>query len=160
KLAALKLEQAEMLANAPVLFLAGQVRAAWTPTRTDTGNPYQVDPYNDFFGGVALGLQFDIDPWLARAKAAGAEALGEEIVALERFATTGIPLQVKKARDEVQRYRQLTELSQAGVKAARQWMTFAGAAYTTGTGEAKDVLEGLVAYLSARRGHYESIYNY
>ena len=36
-------------------------------------------------------------------------------------------------------------------------MIFAGAAFATGTGEAKDVLEGLAAYLSAKRSHYESL---
>ena len=36
-------------------------------------------------------------------------------------------------------------------------MIFAGAAFATGTGEAKDVLEGLAAYLQAKRSHYETL---
>ncbi len=160
KQAALKLEEAEALANAPVLALAGQFKGSWTPTRTNTTNPYRYDPYNDISGGVALALQFNIDPALASARAEGARAIGEEVSALERFASTGIPLQVKKAHGEVLRFRKLTDLGQDGVVAARKWMTFAAAAYVSGTGEARDVLEGLVAYLQARRGHAEAMYSY
>jgi outer membrane protein len=160
KRATLALEQAEKLANAPVLFVAGQFSGAWTPTRDDTDNPYQNDPYNDLFGGVAVGAQFNLDPWNAAAKAEEARALGDEVAALSRFAASGIPLQVRKAHGEVLRYRTIVGISDVGVTATRKWMTFAAAQYGTGLGEARDVLEGLVAYLQARRGYFESVYNY
>ncbi|MDH5256771.1 MAG: hypothetical protein OEX07_02145, partial [Gammaproteobacteria bacterium] len=44
--------------------------------------------------------------------------------------------------------------------AANKWVVFSGAAYAAGTGEVKDVLEGIVASLSAKRDYYESMLNY
>lgn len=160
KKAAAALEKAELLANAPILGIAGQFRAAWTPTRDNTQNPYHYDPYNELFGGIALGLVFDLDPALSLAKAEGARALASQVEALEEFAKTGIPLRVRKAFSDLGSFRRQAELSKQGVKAARKWMMFSAAAYGTGTGEAKDVLEGVVAYLQAKKGEYDSLHGY
>ncbi len=158
--AAISLEKAEKLANLPIVFLGGNFRFDWAPTRTDTDNPYHMDEYNNLYGGLALGLQFNIDPALASAKADEAKALGQEVAALKQFAESGIPLQVRKAHQEVSQAAQVAKISKRGEKAARKWMTFSAAAYATGTGEAKDVLEGLVAYLQAKRSYYESLLNF
>jgi outer membrane protein TolC len=160
KNAATSLRESELLAMAPIAFVAGQFRAAWSPTRDDADNPYHYDPYNELFGGIAVGLQFDLDPALALAKAEQAEALLEQVEALEKFAATGIPLRVRKAHGEVTRHIEAARLSRDGVKAARKWMAFSAAAYMTGTGEAKELLEGLVAFVQAKQGYYESLQNY
>ncbi len=49
------------------------------------------------------------------------------------------------------------KLSDEGAVATRKWMIFAGTAYATGTGEAKDVLEGVAAYMLAKKGYYETL---
>jgi outer membrane protein TolC len=159
KEAALSLEQAEKLANAPVVFLGGQFNADWTPMRPDVKNPYYYDPYNQVFGGVAIGLMFDIDPAKARAKAAQARALLTQVEGLEKFARTGIPLEVRRAHDDAVQSKRIAAVAEQGATAARKWMIFAGAAFATGTGESKDLLEGLAAYLQAKRSHYESLQN-
>lgn len=155
--AASALARAEQLANAPVLLLAGTLSASWTPTRDDAANPYHYDPYNELVGGVAVAVKWDFDPALAAARSDGAEALSERVVALRAFAESGIPLQVSKARQEVARHRDLEVLAREAVTATRRWMLFASTAYKTGTGEARDLVEGLVAYLQARRTHYEHL---
>ncbi|MGI5861811.1 MAG: TolC family protein [Myxococcales bacterium] len=157
KQAALALERAERLANLPVVALAGQFQASWTPTRDDSKNPYHVDPYNDLFGGVALALQFDLDPALAKAKGDAARAMGEQVAGLEKLATTGIPLEVRKAREEEIQARRMLELSKKGSVATRKWMIFAGTAYASGTGETKDLLEGIAAHLQAKKAYYDNL---
>jgi outer membrane protein TolC len=157
KTAALSLADAERLANAPVVFAAGQLRADWAPTRTNVKNPYFYDPYNGVTGGVAVGLLFDLDPARAAAKGAQADALGEQVDALAAFAATGIPLEVRKARDDLAQATELFAVAGDGSVAARKWMIFAGTALATGTGEAKDVLEGLVSYLTAKKTEYEAL---
>ena len=158
--AAAALIKSEAATSWPIVFLAGQLTADWTPQRDDGKNPYWFDPYNQVFGGVALGLRFDVDPAKTSALVEGAEATRDEVDALRRFASTGIPLQVRKAQLDLEQQRALVELSTEGVKATRKWMAFAGAAYKTGTGEARDVLEGLVAYLQAKRGYYDALLAY
>lgn len=155
--AALSLADAERLANAPVVFAAGQVKADWAPTRTNVKNPYFYDPYNGVSGGVAVGLLFDLDPAKAAARTDQAEALGAQVDALSTFASTGIPLEVRKARDDLAQATEILAGAGTGAVAARKWLVFAGAAFATGTGEAKDVLEGLVAYLTAKRTEYEAL---
>ena len=155
--AAAALAEAERRALWPVLFAAGTINVSWTPTRDHLDNPYHYDLYNDLTGGAAIGFQFDLDPALARAKAQQAEAMLAQVDALGRYAATGIPTQVRKAYDDVRRLRRLVALGKQGVKAARKWMTFGASGYLAGTGEARDLLEGLVAYLSAKRNYYEQL---
>jgi outer membrane protein TolC len=160
KKASLALADAERLANAPVLFLGGEFEYNWTPMRDDVRNPYVYDPYNEVNGGVALGLQFDLNPWAAKAKTKQAEAMHDQVLALQQFAKTGIPLQVKKAYDETRYWLRIAQAADQGSRATQKWMVFAFAAFKTGTGEARDVIEGLVAHLQARRGYFEAVLNH
>ncbi len=160
KAAAANLAKAEARANFPVLFAAGQLTFDWTPMRDDIANPYVYDIYNQIVGGVALGFMFDLDPARAAARTQGAEAISRELEALEQFAKTGIPLRVRKAVSDRDRTRKLAEFSEEGVRATKKWMAFTAAQYLTGTGEAKDLLEGLVAYLSARKSHAQAVHDY
>lgn len=156
-LAALSLEDAERLAVAPVVFAAAQIDLNWTAMWPDSPNPYLYDRFNDITPGVAVGLQFDVDIAKAKAKGDGARALRAQVAGLAKFAATGIPLEVRKARDDAVQADKLVKLSDEGAVAARKWMIFAGTAYVSGTGEAKDVLEGIAAYLQGKKGYYENL---
>lgn len=160
KKAAAALADSERMASLPVLFLAGQLRVDWAPTRDNPTNPYHYDPYNGIVGGIALGVQFSLDIARASARADQALATLEQVEALGRFAATGIPLQVRKAYREVEQARQLVEITSEAVKATRKWMTFSASAYNTGTGEARDVLEGLATFVAARRNQLEALRDY
>ncbi|MBT6180223.1 MAG: TolC family protein [Deltaproteobacteria bacterium] len=158
--AALAWKDAEALSSMPTLFLAGTIESDWTPMRDDSKNPYHYDPYNGLTAGIAMGLQFNFDPWHSVARANQADAKHAEVSAMRRFAETGIPLQVKQSYEDFQLQRELEELSRSSVKSARKWMTFAASAFATGTGPARDVLEGVAAYSKAKFTHYESLFNY
>ncbi len=120
KQAALSLEQSEKLANAPVVFLGGQFNADWTPQRPDIKNPYYYDPYNQVFGGIALGVLFDIDPWKASAKAAQARGLQKQVEGLEKFAGTGIPMEVRKAHDDAVQAKRIAAVAADGARGHAQ----------------------------------------
>ncbi len=158
--AALALEDAERLAMWPTLFVAGQFHYAYTSNHAADGNPWHIDNFNSLAGGIALGLKIDLDPAQALAKVEVAKAYQAQVEALQRFAATGIPLQVRRAYDDRARARKIYKLSTQGVLATRNWMTFASTAYGSGTGEARDLLEGLVAYVQAKRSHYENLQAY
>lgn len=158
--ATLALAKAEFLANLPVLALAVTARGAYTPTVEDTINFYHNDPFNDFFAGVALVVQFDLAPWTAAAKEEAALAQHAEIEALHRFASTGVPLQVRLAYDQLGQARELVAITKDATKATKRWVTFAAAAFASGTGNAQDMLEGLAAYLQAKNAEYESLRDY
>jgi outer membrane protein TolC len=158
--AAESLARMEARADLPVMALVGQLAASWTPNRDDAENPYAYDPYNEISGGVALAFQFDVDPARSRARSEGARSLGAQVEGLARYAATGIPVEVRRARDEALQAKRLAALSQQGSSATRKWMVFAGSAYAAGTGETKDVLEGLAAYAQARKGYFDAVLAY
>lgn len=158
--AAQALERAERGAYKPTVFIAGTFGHSWTPTRDDTDNPYHYDVYNDLSGGVAVGLLLNLDLAQAIAKGDQASAITRQIQAKARFAATGIPLQVTKAHGEVLRHHRMIEVEKTAVTEARKWMTFAGAAYSGGIGEAKDLMEGLAAYVKTRQDYYETLRAY
>ncbi len=41
--------------------------------------------------------------------------------------------------------------------ATKKWLNFASSAYLSGTGEARDMLEGMGGYLQARRNYLEAV---
>ncbi len=155
--AAIALGESERKANLPVVLLAGQLTAAWSPVRTSATNPYWYDPYNTLTGDVALALHWDFDPAKAKARSDAAQALTEQIDGLGKFASTGIPLEVRKAHDDLVQARRLAVLSEQGSASARKWMTFAAIAFASGTGETRDVLEGIAAYVSSRRAFFDAL---
>ncbi len=158
--AALSLKEAEHLANYPIFFFAGYANLNYTHIRTDTPNPYHFNPYNLRTGGIGLGLVFDLDPTLTKAKEASAQGIVNRVQALKAFASTGIPVQVKKSYEESKQYYQFITYTQNGMNAAKKWMLFSAADYMAGVGEAKDLLEGVGAFVKARKDYYENLKDY
>jgi outer membrane protein len=155
--AAISFEEAERLAMMPVAFVAGQLDLNYTPMWPDSPNPFHYDRYNDITPGAAIGLQFDIDIAKSLARAKSAHGTVEQVEGLKKFASTGIPMEVRKAYDDAVQAEKLLKLSDEGSVAGRKWMIFAGSAYVAGTGEAKDLLEGMVAYLTAKKSYYDAL---
>ncbi len=91
------------------------------------------------------------------AKAYSARGVVEQVEGQKKFAATGIPLEVFKAYEETVQAQALTKLSDQEASAAKKWLVFAGTGYAAGTGEAKDVLEGLVAYMTAKKAYYDAL---
>ncbi len=148
--AALSSAEAERLADAPVLLRAGTLNASWPPTRDDALDPYHDARYNELVGGVALALQWDFGAPMASARTDGARAISGRFVAVQRFADSGIPLRMSKARQEVARPRDVAALAGEGGTATRRRMLFLPAADETGTGEARELPEGPVAHLQPK----------
>jgi outer membrane protein TolC len=155
--AAISFEEAQRMANRPVALIAGQLTFDYTPTRDRDNNPWHHDTYNRIVGGVALALRFNLDPWATKARGDSAHGLLEQVDGLARFAETGIPMEVRKAYETVNQAREVFSAASDGATAARKWMLFAAAGYVTGTTEARDLLEGVAAYVNARKGYFDSL---
>lgn len=155
--AARAFKRAEMFSSNPTAFVAAQLDLNWTPMWPVQDNPWAFERFNLISPGVAAGLQFDIDVAKSLAREYGAEGLVQQIEGLKKFAATGIPMEVRKAYDDAVQAEALAKLSDEQSSAGKKWLVFAGAGYAAGTGEAKDVLEGLVAYMTAKKGYYDSL---
>jgi outer membrane protein TolC len=158
--AAENLARMEEKALYPVVAVVGKLNASYSPNREDPKDYYAYDPYNELSGGLALAFQFDVDFAKTRARTKGAQSLSAQVDGLARFAATGIPVEVRKAHDEAEQARKLVELSAQGSSATRKWMAFAAAAFAAGTGESRDLLEGVAAYAQARKGYFDALLAY
>ncbi|MGQ0508622.1 MAG: TolC family protein, partial [Myxococcaceae bacterium] len=157
EIAAAAFEKSEKLSSMPTFFIAGQIDLNWTPMWPDASNPYAWDRFNDITPGAAVGLQFDVDIAKSYAKAKTAHGTVEQVEGLKKFASTGIPMEVRKAYDDHVQAERLLKLSDEATVSGRKWMIFAGSAFAAGTGEAKDLLEGMVAYLQGKKGYYDNL---
>jgi outer membrane protein TolC len=155
--AAKAFELSEKMSSNPTAFIAAQADVNWTNMWPNQDNPFAFNRFNVITPGVAVGLQFDVDVMKTWAKAYGAHGLVEQVEGLKKFAATGIPLEVRKAYDDAVQAEQLTKLSDEQATAGKKWLVFAGAGYAAGTGEAKDVLEGLVAYMTAKKAYFDNL---
>jgi outer membrane protein TolC len=155
--AAAAFELSERLSSNPTAFIAMQLDLNWTPMWPKQDNPFAFDRFNTITPGAAIGLQFDIDVAKSLARSYGAKGLIEQVEGLKKFAATGIPMEVRKAYDDAVQAEQLAKISDDQASAGKKWLVFAGAGYAAGTGEAKDVLEGLVAYMSAKKSFYDAL---
>ena len=129
----------------PYLFMAGEFSFDWTPMR-DMRNPYHFDPYNGTWGGLALGLRWDLD-WAGSA--ARREGWGSSEISSKRLS--------KLASDWAEILALVTQVNQAkkqaisfaGGRAARKWMLSASAGFSLGTASAR--ICSRASWPSARR---------
>jgi outer membrane protein TolC len=147
----------ELLSSNPTAFVAAQIDLNYTPMWPVQDNPWAFDRFNAITPGLAVGLQFEVDLAKSLARNYGAQGLVEQVEGLEKFASTGIPMEVRKAFDDAVQAEALAKLSEDSANAGKKWLVFAGTGYAAGTGEAKDVLEGLVAYMQAKKGYYDAL---
>lgn len=154
------LVSAEKADRYPLIFLAGEVQYDQSSVRDDQKNPWLNDPYNGLTGGVAVGAKFDFAPRTLSAKAAALQAEADKLREKERFARTGIELQVKNAWQNASEAKDNIDSAKRGLDAAQRWVMAAGLVYGIGTGEAKDALEGLAAKAKAEKDYYQAIYDY
>jgi len=157
KTAVTALVRSERLSALPVLFAAAVGQVDWSPVRPKGYSAVLQNQFNDVFAGVAVGLRWSWTPAADASRVRKAEATRQWVLAQGKRAATGIPLQVEKARMDLQRHNDMARVARGQVKSTRKWMTFSAAAYAAGTGEAKDVLEGIGAYLLAKKAWYEHL---
>lgn len=143
----------------PILFLAGRVKGAWAPHIDDQSSDFASDPFNTIFGGIGVGLMWEID-FSKRGKTKRAEVEYKKLVEKERFARDGIPLLVEQAYLELIEAKKKMKANYKAYRSAMGWMAFSLLAFQSGTGEAKDALEGLGAVAIYHYNYYESIYQF
>ena len=151
----------------PVLFLGGFLKFAAAPTVEMHSNQFMSSSYNTFSGdnravngGFAFGLFWQFDPVKAVAKGLQQKAELDKLLELHNYAMNGFPVQLYKILKDMEDLVVKIENSKIAVDNAQSWMFFAANAYMIGTGEAKDIMEGLAAYVKAKTDYYQAIYDY
>ena len=157
KKALLDAAQSEYL---PQIFLAGGVRYALAPNRTDLRNPFAKDDFNYFNGGIFLGLRQSFEWGLlgANVDKARAEHLG--LKAKENAAIQGISLDIKRAYLVFQRAEENLNRARQKRRLTRQWLKLAQEEYEFDPGEVKELITAFEAWSRSEQTFYEAIHGY
>jgi len=144
------LARAEAAGIAPDVFLLGLLSAAYTPGRDWLDSRFVVDPLNHVVPGLLLGLRWQFQGDGAGARADEQRARAQALRHTERWASTGIPAEVRKAYEDVARARHDVQVGNAAARQAKQWMVQAGTDYGIGFGDVREVSDAVQAYVTLR----------
>ena len=133
----------------PDIILALRATFARTPGITDIQNPFIIDRGNfaGAFAGLVARWKLDFGGTNARVKAAKAEI--ESLKAKTEEAEQGIELEVTALEQLQDAKRRLGSWTRAE-KESRKWFVSAGQGYEVGTTSARQLVDAIEAYFSAR----------
>ncbi len=144
------LARGEAAARMPDVFVMGFADVALTPGRDWIQSRFVVDPLNHVIPGALLGLRWQFQGGMARARADEQRAHAEALRQLGAWAGAGIPAELRKAYEDVRRADRDLEQGGDAVKKAKQWMVQASADYSVGLLDIREVSDAVSAYVSLR----------
>lgn len=127
---------------------------------TDIDNPFVQDRANfrQFAFGLVARWSLDFAGNVHRVKRAKAEV--EMLKAQAEQAWDGIAFEVTQAYEELESAERSEKAWRRGQKETRSWFVAAAQGYEVGTTSAKNLVEAITQYFSARFEHLESIAAY
>ena len=138
--------------------VVGQFNYASGRERLD--NPYLYDPFNSAGATPVVGVKWDSEFGVARARVEQAQAELEALNHKKAFAVAGIPFEVSEAYANAQaNYEAQRELGE-GAAAARRWMVSALADMSAGVGGADKVADALKNYVLVHTEYLRTINDY
>ena len=144
----------------PQIFLAGGIRYAVAPNRTDQRNPFAKDDFNYFNGGIFLGLRQSFEWGLLDANVDKARAEHLELKAKEGAAVQGISLDIKRAYLAFQQTEENLNRARQKRRLTRQWLKLAQEEYEFDPGEVKELITAFEAWSRTEQDYYEAIHAY
>ena len=144
----------------PQLFAAIEGAFARAGNRTFQRNPFVNDPVNTQYAVPVVGLKLDLDFGITAGRVRAAMAEHRKLQETRTTAERGIPFQVRKALLELAEARQSIAATEEAYTNAKKWLVAAVANFDLGVGEAKEVADGMVAFVRMRADNYRAIYNF
>jgi len=144
------LAHAEAADAAPDIFIAALLSVAYTPGRDWIQSRFIIDPLNHFVPGAMLGLRWQLQGGMAKARAEEQAAHARALSHTAAWAGDGIPAEVRRAYEDIGRARRDIETGSLSVKRAKQWMVQASADYSIGLLDIREVSDAVEAYVTLR----------
>jgi len=151
----------------PILFLGGYIKYNVAPTVYMHQSAFLDNDFNTagsngrgIDGGFAAGLFWQFDPLKSVARGLQKKADLDKLLELKNYAIEGFPVQLFKTLSDLNDLKVKINNLKGAIQNAQSWMFFAANAYAIGGGEAKDIMEGLAAYVKSKTDYYMAIYDY
>lgn len=158
--AGIEAKEAELVAEQrtyfPDIFAYGTMQYAVAPNRDKQENPFVVEEFNYFWGGVFFGWRWNLDfgiPKRIAEKRAELRSLQQE----QREATSGMLLEVEKAYRELEEKQKGLGFARKARRNGRALSALSAASFQLGLGEAKEVFEAFHIYTESAAQYYLAI---
>ena len=144
----------------PNLFVAVPFRYAVAPNRDDQKNPFVSDELNELRGGPVVGLRWEFSLGGTRAKIEQAEEELKKLLAQRDQATTGFPVEIRKALLEVQELKERLDATNKTRKAARSLVASSAGIRELGVQDLKELFETYGLYTKTTSDYYLAVHGY
>ena len=132
----------------PDIGVFGFVRWAWTSNTTRQYSAFAYDPFHESSAGIGLvaRMTLDIPQKVARFQQAQGEL--RKTQREREAAQAGLKVELKKLLGELQGIQMRAQSLEASEREARKWALASVTAFEVGTGEARDIFDAYLAWLS------------
>jgi outer membrane protein TolC len=154
------LAAAEAAGNLPDFFALAFAAGAYTPGRELADSRYVRDPLNGFYPGFLVGARWQITGSMATERANENRAKANELEQTRRWAVAGVPAEVVKAFEDVQRARLDTTEIAKSVGFAKRWAVMVSADYAIGLAPSRDLADAVSAYVQLRIAEFDAKYRH
>jgi outer membrane protein TolC len=144
----------------PSFFLGGYYKYARAHAVEQQASPFAYDPYNSWFAGLGLGMEWNFDAGTRIASLDEQKAVRRKLAAQVKVLRQRIQLDVQRALGEAQRAEKKIALDERAVRAARGWMIAKLDLYESGFADFRDMKESLAEYFLRRISYCESVYRF
>ena len=117
------------------------------------------DNLNDRYVVAVLGIRYTLDFGITLGRMHQAEGQHQLVEAAKNGAELAIPLEVRKARRDVETAAQEVRASEEGWRAARKWLVAASANYDAGIGSSWDLGEAAGAYTRLKAEYLQALFD-
>ena len=154
------LHSAAVDAYKPEVYIAGGIRYAIAPGRTDQHNPFVRDEFNSFGGGIFLGVKQSLEFHLIGADIVKAEARYKQLISTEEGLKNMLRLDVSEKLNSFHREEDNLNNHSKRRIIARQWLKEAKEEYEFDPDTLGGLIKALEEWAEIERGYFEQIYQF
>lgn len=144
----------------PDLALVGTAFISRAQGVQDPPGVFANDPYNRTGAGLAVALQWQVEPWTVKAKLDRARAEAHKMKAQAELAAIGASYDAQLALSEARAAKAKLDASDEGEKAARTWLASVLQNQAVGTAEAKDLADAYIAWFQMKARWSQAVFQW
>jgi outer membrane protein TolC len=152
------LAAAERAAYYPNLFALLFFSGAYTPGRDFIQSRYVFDPFGHLLIGGTVGAQWNLEWNMASKRAAEQEAQARRLNGLLEWARAGVPAEVNRWHEDVQRARLDLKQLEETIPVTKEWVVRASADFSVGIGDSREVTDAVAAYVRMKNNQLQAVY--
>lgn len=141
----------------PDVFIAGQGFAAYAPRR-EVQSIFSGDYFRSVGGGVVIGLNFEFNAWMQKAKRDEVLAQYEQARIGQEAAIMGLRVQARQAYYEMVRAQKTVEALRDANQSSRKWFRSASLNYSVGVETTDNLLIAYQNYLQTRGAFLNALF--